>query len=241
MKLGTCAFFWALLLLASLGPAAADPVFLSASSTNPALLLPPPPADGSPAAKAEMAELHRIEKNRTADDLASAKSDDRTEDVTAFAAVMGPGFDLKVLPKTAKLFADVREEEKVAAKLAKDFFKRTRPYVADPSLKSCANKSDAPKTSYPSGHATMGYSMAVVLAALAPEKAQTILARASEYAENRLVCGVHYRRDIVAGEALGTAVGVELMASPGFMAEFVAARDELRAAHLVADQGAIKP
>jgi acid phosphatase (class A) len=216
-------------------PACAAPVFLTSAQVNPAQLLPPPPADGSAATQAELAELHRIENSRTADDLARAKNDASTEDVTAFAAVMGSGFDLKGLPKTTKLFADVREEEKTAAKLAKDYFKRTRPYAADPSLKSCVDKSDAPKTSYPSGHATMGYSMAIVLAALAPEKAQTIMARASEYAENRLVCGVHYRRDIAAGEALGTAVSVELMSVPAFKNEFEAARDELRAAHIVAN------
>ncbi len=212
--------------------ATAAPVFLSTSFYNPALLLPSPPADGSPAARAEMDELHRIEKNRTADQFARAKADDENENVTAFSDVMGPSFDLKMLPQTAALFADVQAEEKTAAKLAKDYFKRNRPWVVDPSLKSCA-QGDAPQSSYPSGHATMGYSMAVVLAALAPEKAQAIMARASDYAENRLVCGMHYRRDIVAGEVLGTTVAVELLATPGFKSEFDAAEDELRAAHIV--------
>ena len=215
-------------------PACAAPVFLSTAYYNPAQLLPPPPPDGSPAAKAEMDELHAIQKHRTADEFARALADDKNEDITAFTEVMGPGFDLKALPKTAALFADVKAEEKTAAKLAKTFFKRNRPWIVDPSLKSCA-QDDPPQSSYPSGHATMGYSMAVVLAALAPEKAQAIMARASEYAENRLVCGMHYRRDIVAGEVLGTTVAAEMMTTPGFKDEFEAARQELRAAHIVAN------
>jgi acid phosphatase (class A) len=213
-------------------PVAAAPVFLSTSFYNPAQILPPPPPDGSPAAKAEMDEIHRIQKARTPEDFARADTDDKTEDVTAFAAVMGPGFDLKVLPKTALLFADVRAEEKAAAKLAKDFFKRNRPWIVDPSLKSCA-QDDPPQSSYPSGHATMGYAMAVVLAALAPEKAQAIMARAADYGENRLVCSMHYRRDIVAGQVLGTTVAMEMMQTLGFQTEFEAARDELRAAHVI--------
>ena len=41
--------------------------------------------------------------------------------------------------------------------------------------------------------------MGVVLASLLPDKAQAILQRASVFAENRLICGVHFRSDIVAG------------------------------------------
>lgn len=217
--------------LAIVTPASAGPVFLSVAYYNPTLLLPPPPADGSPAARAELKELQKIEKQRSAADFARALKDEGTEDVTAFASVMGPGFDPAQLPKTAALFADVRAEEKFAAKLAKDYFKRNRPWIADPKLKTCA-RDDPPPTSYPSGHATMGYSMAVVLAALVPEKGQAIMARAAEYAHNRLVCSMHYRSDIVAGEALGTAVAVELLTVPGFRAEFDDARAELKAAHL---------
>lgn len=212
----------------------AAPVFLSTSFYNPALLLPPPPLDGSYDARAEMDELHRIQRDRTPEQFARAMADYKNENVTAFSEVMGPNFDLKVLPKTAQLFADVQEEEKTAAKLAKDYFKRNRPWVVDPSLKTCSTNETA-QSSYPSGHTTMAYSMAVILAALAPEKAQAIMARAAEYAENRLVCGMHYRRDIAAGEALGTTVAAEMMQTPTFKAEFKDARDELRAAHVISN------
>ena len=214
------------------GPTAADPVFLSRSYYEPAQILPPPPADGSPEAKAEMDELHRIQARRTPEEFAKALADDHDEDITAFASVMGPGFDMKTLPKTAQLFADVKTEEKAAAKLAKNYFKRNRPWIVDPSLKSCA-QDDPPQSSYPSGHATMGYAMAVVLARLAPEKADAIMKRASEFAENRLVCGMHYRRDIVAGEVLGTVVAEELFTVQGFRDEFEDAREELQVAHVV--------
>jgi acid phosphatase (class A) len=213
--------------------AGADPVFLSREYYNPALLLPPPPADGSPAAKMEMDELHRIEKTRTPAEFAKALADDHDEDITALSAAMGPGFDLNALPKTKALFADVKAEEKTAAKLAKDYFQRNRPWIVDPKLKTCASD-DPPKSSYPSGHSTMGFAMATVLAALAPEKAQAIMARAKDYAENRLVCSMHYRSDIVAGQTLGTVVAAELLHTPGFKAEFDEAREELIAAHVVA-------
>lgn len=209
----------------------AKPGFLIASELDASRLLPPPPVEGSAAARAELADLHAMEGARTPQTLAHAKSDDVTKDASIFAAAMGPGFDLKALPATAKLMAEVRKEEKIAADGAKAYFQRKRPWIVDASLQSCSRE-DEPLSSYPSGHATMGYSMAVVLADLAPDKAQALLARAADYADSRLVCGMHFRADIVAGQALGTTVGIELLHSAAFRADRDAAQAELRAAHM---------
>src|SRR5262249_22413526 len=122
--------------------------------------------------------------------------------------------------------SDVQVEEKAAAKAAKDHFLRNRPWVVDTALKSCS-KEDAPQSSYPSGHSTMAFSMAVILAKLEPAKAAAVMARAYDYANNRLVCGMHYRSDVVAGQALGTAVALKLMNLPAFRTEFDAAAQEL--------------
>jgi acid phosphatase (class A) len=209
--------------------------FLSADELRPEMTLPAPPPDGSPAARAELAELRRIEKARTPGEFARAAkdADDATENVTAFSGVMGPGFQLDRLPATAKLFADLRHEDSAAAKRGKAYFQRTRPWVVDPSLHACPHGDDTAKSSYPSGHATMAYATAGILVRLEPSKAQAILARAADYSENRLVCGAHFRRDIVAGQALGTVLAAELMDKPAFRAEFDAARAELAAAHVV--------
>ena len=206
-------------------------LMLSAAEIDPARLLPPQPAEGSPAARAELAELHAIEAARTPDLLAHAASDDVTKDASIFAAAMGPGFDLSRLPATARLMGEVRREEKAAADKAKAFFQRKRPWIVDPSLQSCS-RDDEPLSSYPSGHATMGYSMALVLADIAPEKGQALLARAQDYADSRLVCGMHMRTDIVAGQVLGTAVALELLHNVSFEADRDAALAELKAAGL---------
>jgi acid phosphatase (class A) len=221
-------FFTAALLL-SAAPAFADPLLLSAADYAPSLILPAPPADGSLEQKAELAELKRIQKAMSAEAYAKADQDDKTENVTIFIETLGPWFDLKTLPKTAALFTTLRAEEKAAAKAAKNTFLRNRPWVLDASLKSCTRE-DAPQSSYPSGHATMGYSFAVVLAHLLPDYASAILARAKSYGENRLVCGVHYRADIVAGQVLGSVVAEELFANPSFKSDFEAAKAELAAA-----------
>lgn len=206
---------------------------LAPQDVDPALLLPPPPAVGSPAHLAELDELRRIQAQRTPDELAAAKWDDTHEDPSAFAQTLGASFDLKALPATAKLLAVVDNDQSIAAGMAKKYFKRHRPWISDNSLVGCERgKNPDPLSSYPSGHATLGYTLAVVLSALMPEKAQAIQARATEYAYHRLVCEVHYRSDIEASHALGEAVGIQLLHSPALAPQIQAAVEELRAAHL---------
>jgi acid phosphatase (class A) len=206
--------------------------FLGPGELDPALILPPPPKDDDPAAIEGRAELHRIAATvRTPERLAQAKQDDEIEDVRAIGSVLGPAFNIERFPATARLFADLRNEDSVAAKQAKAYFKRERPFLNDPELDVCDDRHDQ-KNSYPSGHATMGYSAAAVLANLMPGNAQVILAHTTDYVESRLVCGVHYRSDLEAGHVLGTALVNKLMTKPAFQAELEAARAELTAAHI---------
>ena len=207
------------------------PLTASGAPIDPTRILPPPPADGSPAQKAELAEVEQTVASRTPEMLAQATSDDGTENPTIYRAVIGDGFDLAKLPATAKLMGDVMSAQSDAAGAAKKFFHRNRPWVIDPSIATCGPRG-GPHSSYPSGHSTMGYATGVVLAALIPEKSQAIVSRANGFAENRIICGMHFRRDIVAGEVLGTAVAVTLMQDQAFKTEFDAAEQELKAAHL---------
>jgi acid phosphatase (class A) len=225
----------ALALIAAGGADAQAPTgsrFLAAGDLDPALVLPPPPAPASEREAAELAELHRIEAAATPERIARARHDDEVEDVTAIADVLGPAFDLARFPATARLFADLRREDSVAAKQAKAYFGRARPWAADPALNPPCGKGDAVKTSYPSGHATMGYAAAALLSRLMPGNAQLVQARAGDYAESRLVCGAHYRSDLEAGHVLATALVDRLMTRPAFRDEFDAAQAELAAAHI---------
>ncbi|MBS0408382.1 MAG: phosphatase PAP2 family protein [Proteobacteria bacterium] len=226
------------LLLAAPGHAADKPAlaFLSEADVEPTHLLPPPPVDGSAQARDELAELRRIAAVTTPAEFEQARWDDEHEDGTIFQSAIAPGFDLARLPATAKLLAEVRNEESVAGKAAKNYFKRNRPWIVDPKLKTCSRE-DAPQSSYPSGHSTMAFSMAVVLTRALPELSGNIMGRAREYAYHRLVCGMHYRADIVAGQALGTAVAAQMLKDPRFQADLDAAREELKAAGLTGRAG----
>ena len=204
--------------------------FLDPAQMPPALTLPAPPADHTPRADAELAEVKAIMAGSSPERVAQAKADSQDESAGFFGDTV-PGLDLSHLPVTKKLFDDLRSDEDLEAKLFKTWFARKRPYQVDTTIVTCDPADNTTKpSSYPSGHATMGYSMAVVLADLVPEKGGDVMARAQLYAENRLVCGVHYRADIVAGQVLGTLIGEELLRSPALQTELEAARAELKAA-----------
>ena len=225
-------------------PIVAKPVkklkYLTAAEIDPSRLVPPPAKDGSESQTRELAEVKRIVKTRTAARYEQAKWDNEHEDATAFAATIGPEFDLNKLPATAKLLAGVLNDQSIAASTAKEFFRRKVPAAAasvenyhewscDADVKKPA---DRPLRSYPSGHATMGYSVGIVLAALMPEKSQAILARAADYAYSREICGDHYHSDTEASHALGSAVGIMLLRNPALKPQIEAAKAELRAAKL---------
>lgn len=222
---------------AAMPPAAPKPqkmlMVLTEQDIDAARLLPPPPADGSDAAKAERAELHRIISARTPERFAQAKWDDEHENPTIFAATIGQGFDLEKLPATSALLAVVQNDQSIAANRAKKLFGRDRPWMVDRSIPTC-NPNDKPGSSYPSGHATLGYSVGSVLAALIPEKAGAIMARAADYAFSREVCGSHYPSDTEASHVIGTVVAIELLASPALQPRIMAAKSELRAAGFTA-------
>ncbi|HXR95108.1 MAG TPA: phosphatase PAP2 family protein [Rhizomicrobium sp.] len=212
------------------GAGLANAALLGPAQIDASHLLPPPPAAGSPQAQAEVAELHAIAARATPAMMAAAKRDARDESPALFDKVLG--FDVMALPATAKLLDDVVKEQSADAQPGKNFFRRDRPWIVDPSIETCELHAPGPaKTSYPSGHATLAFSTGVVLAALMPDKAQAILERAREYAENRLVCGMHFRSDIVAGQELGSVVAVRLMQDPRFASEMEAAQAELRGQH----------
>ncbi len=225
----------ALLALLSLSPAfAADPGLLKPSDFyDPARFLPPPPVAGSARAQAELAEVKREMAEATVDQRAQAASDNDSENGTIFAAVLGSSWDLSKLPATARLIGEVTGSEGPFSDIAKQEFRRDRPWIVDASIKTCApHKPSQDHSSYPSGHATVGFGMGVVLADLMPNHAPAILARSQTFAENRLVCGFHFRSDIVAGQQFGTIMAIRLMQNPQFQADMEAARTELRAAHL---------
>ena len=143
------------------------------------------------------------------------------------------GFDLTRAnaPKTTTLIARVGRDVSLATNRPKDIYKRQRPYLIDEGP-ICVEKTDALAKSpdYPSGHNTWGWTVGLIMAELAPDRATEILARAKAFGEGRLVCGVHNLSAVEAGRLNGSIVVAGLHGSEAFRRDLEAVRKEVAAA-----------
>ena len=91
-----------------------------------------------------------------------------------------------------------------AASLIAGMVARPRPFVADPHVRLFL--AHAPDPGFPSDHATAAFAIAAVLIARLGRPAIPVLIAAGVLAIARVLVGVHYPSDVLAGAVLGTAV-----------------------------------
>jgi acid phosphatase (class A) len=150
-----------------------------------------------------------------------------------FADAFGGPIDRRSSPALVSMLNRAMRDVSQVGSEAKDHFHRPRPFqrfqlehVCGSSTPSKPEVNPTVGTSYPSGHSSYGWSVAMILARVAPERAEALLARAREYADSRLICGFHFPSDVQAGEVVATAVVARLDQDPGFQADLARVRAE---------------
>ncbi len=209
-------------------PAFAAEPYVTGKMLDLTVLVPPPPAKGSDAEKADMAAVLTAQANATDARKAQALADSDETVFVMFTQVLGEKFVAASLPKATLLFERIGDSEDDTLDAAKPFFGRVRPWLANPEVKAIAKPTKS--GSYPSGHTTRVTINAIMVAAMVPEKKEAIWARANDYAESRVIGGMHYPTDVLAGWRTGTAMATMMLHDPAFKADFEAAKTEVRAA-----------
>ena len=92
--------------------------------------------------------------------------------------------------------------------LVKEAADRARPPVADPALDPVG--SVPLSASFPSGHSATAFATAVAVGLVYPRLRWPLLALAALVALSRVYLGMHYSTDVLAGTALGVAVGLAI-------------------------------
>jgi acid phosphatase (class A) len=164
------------------------------------VLLGPFPEVGSHLEEMEFQVLEEYQRTRTLEECERAAAQDHVSLVNLFAANDGP---LSRAEARRLSFVLARPYAEAGANIfvAKNTFKRPRPYLSNSALKPCVPLEES--TAYPSGHATISRFLGRILAEKFPERAQAIMDRAGEIAKNRVLGGVHFPSDIEAGIKLG--------------------------------------
>jgi acid phosphatase (class A) len=185
-------------------------------------VIPVAPKDDSLTTIADLEVVYQVQQRRIPEQLAiSNYFADNT--VFQYDSAIGTWFTAANLPKTSELFLQVYADRFAISSKGKEVWNRPRPPLLDARIHAAA---PLPKSgSYPSGHSTQAFLWAGLLAEVFPEHRAALRERAELVAWSRVVAGVHYPSDIVAGRILGDQLVKEFLKVPAFRA----ALDEVRA------------
>lgn len=208
------------------------------TAPNAANFLPPPPEPGSLREQDDIAIYRATRALKGTPRWAQAAADNEIETPSAprvFNEALGIAFVPEQMPTLTLLLGRMLGDLETIQTPAKRGYFRSRPFVVEPA-ETCFTPESwlGSSGSYPSGHTALGWAWALVLAEMAPERADEILARGLAYGESRMICGVHYASDVEAGRIVGAALVAALKADPAFQADFATARRELTLARAAA-------
>ncbi len=189
-------------------------------------VLPAPPKPGSPQDVDDRATFRETRALLGTPRGAMTTRDVTNDRFTVFACAIGRKLDATSSPALTRIFAQMSDRNMVGR--AKDGFAVRRPYLKD-DLPICEPKTAhlAGNGDYPSGHTTSGWSAALILAELMPDRATQILRRGRQYGESRYICGSHSRSAVEAGYMAGSVLVTMLHSSAAFRQDMDLARTEL--------------
>lgn len=197
------------------------------------VFLPSPTKPGDPLFQGDLA-YYAWGKTVRDSQRGTVAHDDASSSMTYIARWFEPAlgflFSADTTPNLLRLLSKSYTTTNNANKKAKDYYKRKRPYVefSEPTGVPEGERGSRNSASYPSGHATRGWTMALVLAELFPEKAEEILKVGYEYGESRVIVGYHYQSDVDAARIAAAAALAVVHANPEFQNDMELARQELK-------------
>ena len=131
-------------------------------------------------------------------------------------------------PALSRLLGKAYNTGSQSVSMPKDSFERTRPFKM--LNEKPWTKYDAAflgsNYSYPSEHTAFGWATALVFAEMWPALQDTILRRGFQFGENRVIAGVHWQSDVIAGYLCAAASIARAHCNPELSKDILAARAE---------------
>ena len=197
-------------------------------SLDVAAVVAPPPGESDPRTARDRAIYRQTRSYEGSPRWALALSDNEisvTGMLRGFSCSLGVTLTQANAPRLTAVLNKATVDWAAAFNKLKDLYKTKRPYEIEPAPICLPNA--VPSPDYPSGHATYGWGMGLLLAELAPDAATRVLNRGKAYGESRVVCGVHTVTAVEGGVDTATAVVAAQHGSAAFRADMDAARAEL--------------
>ena len=151
--------------------------------------------------------------------------------VKAVSCAVGATLSQQTTPATMTLLRRAGTDLSRAVFLAKDYYKRPRPFSTDKG-KACDPDAavDGGKSlgfAYPSGHAAVGWLWGLILSDARPVRSAAVLKFGKSTGDLRIACRVHWASDVTGGRLMATALYQQIADSADYKADLQKAKAEL--------------
>lgn len=195
-------------------------------------IMPAPPAFDSPEFANDIVRYcwgkqQRMDPERVALAIADAEWDDHVKVFGQYAEAFGLTITPEDTPEIWKLLETSLATTDPMRKYCKAQYGRQRPFERfDDAMPSHEEDDLRGEGSYPSGHSLRGWGIALLLAQIAPERANEIFRRGWDYCNSRVIVGAHWQSDVDASRAAASIGFCALQGSPAFRAQMEKAQEE---------------
>ena len=218
-----------LCLLATSAFALSEKPYITQSDIDIASLLPSPPTENSPAGQLDLQIVRDLQKNMTPERAKAVRGDLPQDVYTIAGPVLGPSFTKDKFPLTGAFIDKVVKDASFGVGPVKQKYMKPRPFKYSAELATAFEdiaKSTGGAT-YPSGHSTTAFEVALILGTMVPSKRDALYERAYTYSINRVASGAAYLSDAEGGHITATLAVYEMMKKPEFRADYDAVKAEL--------------
>lgn len=211
------------------------PYFTSQEMPDMLVFLPGPPDSTSVAFANDVSRYYWGKAMRNDPERAAEATRDAVYGLATILTEFEEAFGMKITPEDTpeiyKVLLNGTATCDSICKVAKRHYMRRRPFMVfnEPTLYPEDDENLRKNGSYPSGHTLLGWSSALLMSEINPDRATELLKRGYRYGENRLVVGAHWQSDTDAARLAASAAYAKLHTSETFLEQMKKAREEFQA------------
>ena len=212
-----------------------DAYFTTSDMPDMRVFLPAPPDSTSAAFLNDVSRYYWGKEMRKDPERAAEATRDAVYGLETILTEFEEAFGMKITPEdTPEIYKALRDGTATCDSICtipKAYYMRRRPFMVfnEPTLYPEDEEALRKNGSYPSGHTLLGWSSALLMMEINPDRATEILTRGYRYGENRLVVGAHWQSDTDAARLAASAAYARLHTSERFLEQMKKAREEFKA------------
>ena len=197
-------------------------------------IMPPPPSFDSPEFANDVVRYgwgkqQRQDPERVATAVADAEWHDHAKLFLQWKDAFVLEINEEATPEIWKLMETSLATTDPMRKEIKAHYSRQRPFERfDDSMPSHEEDDLRGEGSYPSGHSLRGWGISLLLAQIAPSRAEEIFKRGWDFCTSRVIVGAHWQSDVDASRTAASIGFCALQGSEAFIAQMKKAQQEYK-------------